>query len=114
MQEPEKLSEFIRLFNEEKYFESHEVLEELWRKSFGKKKHFYQGLIQAAVALHHEKNRNARGSQNEYRLALQKLKEFPAGFSNINLKKFREDISAYFSSNSGRKRSPKIDTGAKN
>ena len=55
---PEKYVEGIRLFNEEEFFECHEVLEELWQETLGREKKFYQGLIQAAVALFHFGNEN--------------------------------------------------------
>ena len=57
-----KLEEFIRLFNEQSFFEAHEVLEELWLVTDGDQKLFYQGLIQCAVALAHWKKNNLRGA----------------------------------------------------
>lgn len=99
VQESEIFSKFVQLFNEAKYFESHEILEELWRKSSGKKKRFYQGLIQAAVALHHAKNRNWRGAQNEYQLSMQKLKGLPSNYLGVSMEKFREDLASCFGSN---------------
>ena len=47
---PDKYLEGIRLFNEQEFFECHEVLEELWSETLGEEKKFYQGLIQAAVS----------------------------------------------------------------
>ncbi len=61
---PEKYLEGIRLFNEEDFFECHEVLEELWSETLGAEKKFYQGLIQAAVALFHFGNENLGGAAN--------------------------------------------------
>ena len=62
-QYPEKYLEGIRLFNEQEFFECHEVLEELWSETLGDEKKFYQGLIQAAVALFHFGNENLGGAQ---------------------------------------------------
>ena len=45
-------------FDKGEYFEAHEVWEDLWNESFGARKFFLQGLIQAAVALHHAGNQN--------------------------------------------------------
>jgi predicted metal-dependent hydrolase len=42
--------DFFRCFNREEYFEAHEVLEDLWRKTYGPRRDFYQGLIQTAAA----------------------------------------------------------------
>ncbi len=50
-------------FNDCDYFESHEVWEELWTDYRGPSRKFYQGLIQAAVALYHFGNGNLRGAR---------------------------------------------------
>jgi len=42
----------IDLFNQERFFEAHEAWEEIWRSTTPEPKDFFQGLIQAAAALH--------------------------------------------------------------
>ena len=51
----------IEHFNVCDFYESHEVWEELWTDYQGPSRKFYQGLIQAAVALHHFGNGNTPG-----------------------------------------------------
>ena len=41
----------ILFFNSHDFFEAHEVWEDLWADSHDDERRFYQGLIQAAVAL---------------------------------------------------------------
>ena len=53
----------IEKFNECDYYESHEIWEELWTEYRGDSRKFYQGLIQAAVALYHFGNGNIRGAR---------------------------------------------------
>ena len=53
----------IERFNACEYFEAHEVWEELWTEYRGPSRKFYQGLIQAAVALYHFGNGNVRGAR---------------------------------------------------
>jgi predicted metal-dependent hydrolase len=53
----------IEHFNAGEFFEAHEVWEELWADYSGPDRKFYQGLIQAAVALHHFNNGNIRGAR---------------------------------------------------
>ena len=53
----------IEKFNECDYYESHEIWEELWTEYRGASRKFYQGLIQAAVALYHFGNGNIRGAR---------------------------------------------------
>jgi predicted metal-dependent hydrolase len=55
--------EGIEQFNACEYYESHEVWEELWTDYRGPARKFYQGLIQAAVALYHFGNGNLRGAR---------------------------------------------------
>ncbi|MEK6234044.1 MAG: DUF309 domain-containing protein, partial [Planctomycetales bacterium] len=53
----------IGYFNECDFYESHEVWEDLWADVAGDSRKFYQGLIQAAVALHHFGNENIHGAR---------------------------------------------------
>ena len=46
---PPQYVEAIELFNQEEFFECHDVLEELWAETQGGEKKFYQGLIQLAI-----------------------------------------------------------------
>ena len=55
--------EGIRLFNAAEFFDAHEVWEDLWHDTAGLDRRFYQGLIQAAVAVYHASNGNARGAR---------------------------------------------------
>jgi len=57
----------IVLFNEQDFFEAHEVWEDLWADSHGNERRFYQGLIQAAVGLCHYGNGNLGGAVKLYR-----------------------------------------------
>ena len=56
----------ILFFNRREFFEAHEVWEDLWSEATGPDHRFYQGLIQAAVALHHFGNGNVRGAAKLY------------------------------------------------
>jgi len=61
------------LFNRSRFFECHEVLEELWLESSGERKLFLQGLIQIAVALHHFGNRNFLGARRLLEAGAEKI-----------------------------------------
>ncbi len=50
----------IQHFNACYFYEAHEVWEALWTEYRGPARLFYQGLIQAAVGLHHFGNGNIR------------------------------------------------------
>jgi predicted metal-dependent hydrolase len=51
----------IDLFNQEKFFDAHEVLEDVWRDAPEPDRKFLQGLIQVAVAFHHHTRGNVVG-----------------------------------------------------
>jgi len=44
---------FFTCFNTQRYYEAHDVLEQLWLRTHGAERHFFQGLIQLAGAFVH-------------------------------------------------------------
>ena len=74
----------IRLFNEEYFFEAHEVLEDLWKKEHGKSKMFLQGLIQICAAYHHFQNGNLIGAETLLDRGAQKMRSYPADYLGID------------------------------
>jgi len=93
---PEKYLEGIRLFNEEEFFECHDVLEELWTETRGDERLFYQGLIQASVALFHFGNENLGGARKLYHSSTEKLKQYLPHFMSLNLDRFLGEFQYCF------------------
>lgn len=58
---PPALVRAVSLFNRRYYWETHEVLEEVWMDEYGPDRLFYQGIIQASAALYHVLNANPKG-----------------------------------------------------
>ena len=73
----------IRLFNAREFYDAHEVWEDVWRESHGLEKRFLQGLIQAAVALHHHSTGNVVGAGSLMERGLRNLAGCPAEFGGI-------------------------------
>src|SRR5688572_23543237 len=71
------LTQGIIFFNGGRYFEAHEAWEDLWRETTGPDRLFYQGLIQAAVGLHHLTQHNKVGGEAQLVKAIQKLEQYP-------------------------------------
>ena len=71
-----RVTEFIRLFNDQEFFEAHDVLEELWQEFSGPDRPFYQGLIQVAVALEHLRRGNTKGARGVLSSARRHLEPF--------------------------------------
>lgn len=88
--------EGIRLFNEEEFFECHDVLEELWAETDGPEKKFIQGLIQAAISLFHFGNENFGGAKKLYITARKLLDVHPAETMGISLGDFLVDYELCF------------------
>lgn len=90
----EKFELGIAQFNSGRFFEAHEIWEDLWRPLAGKPKRVMQGLIQAAVGAHHLQKGNRHGAQSLFRNALDKLSDGPDQFYRINLRQLEKDLIA--------------------
>jgi len=75
----------IRHFNAREFYDAHEVWEDVWRESHGVEKRFLQGLIQAAVALHHHSTGNVVGACSLMERARRNLAGCPEEFGEIRL-----------------------------
>jgi predicted metal-dependent hydrolase len=78
------LQDGINFFNDGRYFEAHEAWEDLWRETRGPLRFFYQGLVQAAVGLHHLSKGNLNGSMAQLRKSISKLEQYPERFCQID------------------------------
>lgn len=91
--------DYFRLFQEEKFFEAHEVLEGLWRQTQGEEREFYHGLIQLAAALVHFQKGNLKGAEELFRTASRYLKPYPPDYQGVRISKvlqaFREFLKAW-------------------
>jgi predicted metal-dependent hydrolase len=95
-------SAFFRLWNQQRYYEAHDVLEQLWLKEkSAKQARFLQALIQAAGAfvhlqknyeqpLHAKHSRRLRPATRLFGLALRNLEGLPDEFRGLDLVSFRE------------------------
>ncbi|RKP54505.1 DUF309 domain-containing protein [Cohnella endophytica] len=87
-----RLIAFVSLFNRDRdYFECHEVMEELWLEEG--RSPLLQGLLQAAVGLHHWDNGNPSGAAKLIKAALEKLRPFGDIALGMNLVHLRDDLS---------------------
>jgi hypothetical protein len=82
----EALEAFVRHFQEGRYFEAHEVLEEAWRKAEGEERRFLQGLILLAAALH-----RGKGGVRNLRKAEAKLSGLPSPYLGLDWRPLLEE-----------------------
>jgi predicted metal-dependent hydrolase len=86
--------EFIELFNRGLYYESHEVLEELWQEEADERRvRFYQGLIQYAGLLKHLAEGNARGAASVLAKTRANLEPLAPFFLGIDLNRVLADLA---------------------
>jgi uncharacterized protein len=85
-------SEARALFNAERYWECHEVLEGIWRTKQGEEKHLLQGLILVCAAfVHHQKGEEEIG-MGVLRRAIKQL-DYPAReYGGFNISKLRQEV----------------------
>ena len=70
---------YIRFFNEQKFYEAHDVLEALWLQDrHGPDGDFFKGLIQFAGAFVHLQKRRPRQASKLFRLCATYLAEYPS------------------------------------
>lgn len=92
----ERFEQGIRLFNLGKFFEAHELWEDNWKAAEGPARLFFQGIIQAAVALLHAQRGNYAGAVSVYLKSRGNLAQIPAIWMAIDLDQFRSDLTRYF------------------
>ncbi len=85
----EAIRKGIFYFNNERYWECHEVLEGVWKKCYEGEKDLVQGLILVAAAMvHYQKNENDI-CLSIFERALQKLANTSGNYNNIDIDSLR-------------------------
>lgn len=83
----------IEQFNRQRFFESHDSWEELWIDQRGAARAFYQGLIQAAAALHHLRGGNLRGARKLAAGSSGYLDRYRPKYQGLDVDRFLEEMS---------------------
>lgn len=85
-------------FNHERYFEAHELWEELWTPMQGQERRRLQGLIHFAVGLYHLDRGNWIGASRQLHKGLDKTADCPADWRGIELEQARKAITGLLTS----------------
>lgn len=89
---------FFECFNQQLFFEAHEVLEGLWRpQRQGPNGPFYKGLIQLAGAFVHLQKNRLRPAATLFELARENLRHYPATHEGLAVTNARELIEDWLS-----------------
>lgn len=90
----------ISLFNIGNYFESHDVLEELWLETDNEYKDLYQGVIQSAVAFYLSGEHRYKGAYKMFERSKRNLSKYKQIAQGINVRKLISDSTKFFESQS--------------
>lgn len=88
---------FFECFNRQKYYEAHDVLEELWLKTKGPLHGFYKGLIQTAGAFVHLQKSRLNPASRLFHLALNQLAPFAPISEGLNVENLTARITEWVS-----------------
>ena len=95
MTKDEKFQRGISHFNSGKYFEAHEVWEEIWLEETEPEKTFLQGIIQIAAAFHHYCRQNTDGTETLLAAGIVKLSRFPANHCGLAIDELRSSAKQW-------------------
>jgi uncharacterized protein len=82
----------IIFFNDGRFFEAHEAFEEMWRAAPEPQRLFYQGLVQAAVGLHHLGRGNLIGARLQLAKSIAKLDLMASDEGGIDVARLRQEL----------------------
>ena len=87
---------FFKCFNQQQYFEAHEVLEELWLAQRGKANgRFYKALIQLAGAFVHIRKERRLPAIALFKLCDDNLSIYPSPHEALDISKTRDMIRSW-------------------
>lgn len=93
LRKEEAIKKGIELFNDERYWLSHEVLEGIWKKSLGVEKELLNGLILIAAAyVHYQKNEEER-CISIFGRAMSKLINIDGKYYEIDIDLIKNNLS---------------------
>src|SRR5437762_12444087 len=87
----------LALFNSGHFFEAHEALEDLWREAPADRpvRRHLQGLVQLAVAFHHQSTGNRIGARSVLRRALRNIERAEQSFPEIDWDGLRGNLDLW-------------------
>ena len=99
------IAAFVGAFNRAHFFEAHEVLEDVWRslprdvpRDQPSRRHLrlhFQGMVQLAVAFHHESRGNLVGARSVLERAMRNLKGADSSFPDLDLDRLRAESTIW-------------------
>jgi uncharacterized protein len=91
---PALLLDGVRLFNQGRWFEAHEVLERAWLDEPTPLRRLYQGILQVGVGLHHGRRGNLRGALSLLDRGMSLLAPFEPRRLGVDVERLVRDAAA--------------------
>ena len=91
----------VALFNRAHFFDAHEVLEDVWRsvpRDLASGRHLrlhVQGVVQLAVAFHHQSKGNHVGARSVLERAMRNLNGADSSFPALDLDRLRAELAPW-------------------
>jgi uncharacterized protein len=85
------LDEAIAAFNQQKFYDCHDLLEAMWMDACYPEKTFYQGLLQITVGLYHLGNLNWNGSKILLGEGIGRLRDYQPEYAGIDVTQLIQD-----------------------
>lgn len=92
MPDEDRIRDGLRLFNEQHFFEAHEVLEDIWHREHGEPRLFLQGLIQICAGFHHFQNANLTGAAELLQRGSEKMRKYPERYLGLDSARLLQDV----------------------
>ena len=92
-----ELQNGLALFNAGRFFDAHEVLEDAWREAprHSPLRRHLQGIVQLAVAFHHESKGNLVGARSLLERAMRNLNGADSSFPDLDLDRLRAELALW-------------------
>ena len=87
----------LALFNSGHFFDAHEALEDVWREAprHSHLRRHLQGLVQLAVAFHHQSTGNLVGARSVLERALRNIEGAEESFPEVDWKRLRTNLKPW-------------------
>jgi uncharacterized protein len=87
----------LDLFNRAHFFDAHEVLEDVWREAplHSPSRRHLQGMVQLAVAFHHESKGNHVGARSVLERGMRNLNGADSSFPGLDLDRLRAELEIW-------------------
>lgn len=92
------LESAIRCFNSGDFYESHELLEQLWRQAGPSERLLLQGLIHFAAGFHHYRRNNRAGACGQWRKGLARMRGCPEVWEGLHVGAIAAAVAACLAS----------------